>query len=144
MNGVWSVMAVNTYSYDATEVKTRMCITKEEAEEAFYKMCKSYLDSERQYYIEKLSLNNEVSYSDIREIAMDEEEEFIDYGYEDGDNEKIFTIRKDYDDGDSQEECIIRMYYCEFGKEQDTQFFSFNDDSNSVNDFFVFLKTLDI
>lgn len=144
MTGVWTVIAVNTYSYDATELKTTMCRTKEEAELAFYKMCKSYLDDERDYYLDKLVLNKEVSYSDIREIARDEEEEFIDYAYEDNGNEKMFTIRKDYDDGDSQEEHIIRMGFTEFGKEQDTQYFTCNDDSESVNDFFAFLQTLDI
>lgn len=143
MTGVWTVIAVNTFSYDATVLKTTMCRTKEEAELAFYKMCKNYLNDEREYYLNKLILNNEVSYTDIREIAMDEEE-FIDYAYEDNDNEKIFTIRKDYDDGDSHEEHIIRMGFTEFGKEQENQYFSCNDDSESVNQFFAFLKTLDI
>ena len=135
------VTAINTYSYDATEVKNQVCITKEEAEEKFYKLCKSYLDSERERYIEEYLLNNEISYSEIRDIAK-ENEEFIDYGYEYSDNEQCFSIRKDYDDGDSQEEFIIRMYFCKFGEELQSQFFSFNDNSEDVDKFFIKLNKL--
>lgn len=89
-------------------------MTKEDAEEKFYKLCKEYLDTERERYIEEYFLNNEISYSEIREIAM-ENEEFIDYGYEYSDNEQGFSIRKEYDDGDAQEEFVIRMCFYKFG-----------------------------
>ena len=137
------VVAMNSYSYEATEIHTQVAVEKEIAEYKFYKLCKAYLDEEKDRCIENYSVNNELSYSELREIAT-EEGDIIDYGYENHSNNQIFSIRKEYNDGIEyiNEEYVIKMYFCDFKKGDNSQFFSLNDNSEDVDDFFIQLSKI--
>lgn len=112
---LWIITTVNNYSFSYPEMNTRWAKNYNEALSYFKFFVDKYVAAEKEYFAEKFNISENLSLSEYRTIAA-QNEESISYGYSSSEYEKIFTIEKVHIDNSDTEEFVIRMYRLDSGK----------------------------
>lgn len=139
MNKIWLVVGLNTYSYDFTEMNTKVSETHEGAVKQFNDLALQYLRGEKERCANKYNVSNNLSFAEYKKIALDFGD-VLDYGYEStGKNELTLSIRTHLTNKDGtcdSEEFILHMYPCDFEKGDFSQLVSLNDMVEVVDEFY--------
>lgn len=139
MDKIWLVVGLNTYSYDFTEMNTKVSKTYEDAVKQFNSLALQYLRGEKERCSIKYNVSNNLSFVEYKKIALDFGD-VLNYGYDStGKNELTLSIRNHLSNNDGtcdSEEFILHMYPCDFEKGDFSQMISLDDMVEAVDELY--------